>query len=196
MPVWEGVNLTVSAIELNRYLVWQSTDLDNPSSWTLQLLPVGTNQTRLIWRIHNAPYNWTSPTIGPLLFTDLADFIAVRENLRGIKARAEGLPLVYQPVQMAEISLWTVTFLSFLVAAVGLVIRRDWLPPMLAVSATGLLTVGEVLSQPPIWVDGLAMLGAWGGLWYLYKSPKVAGRFFPRQQKSTVGFPKRVSGPL
>lgn len=196
VPVWEGVNLRVAAVEPNRYLVWQSNELDNPSSWTLQLLAVGINQTRLVWRIHNAPYNWTSPTIVPLLFTDLADFIAVRENLLGIKARAEGVPRVSQSVQMAEIGMWTVTFFSFLAAAGGLVIRRDWLPPMLAVSATGLLTVGLVLSQPPIWVDGLAMLGAWGALWYLYKSPDVAGRFFPKQQKSTVGFHKRVSDLL
>jgi hypothetical protein len=45
---------------------------------------------RLVWRIHLGPYNWASPLILAQLFADLAGFVVVRQNLRGIKARAEG----------------------------------------------------------------------------------------------------------
>jgi hypothetical protein len=68
-----------------------------------------------------------------------------------------------------ELALWVVAFLAFLVAEAGLVVRRDWLRPLLAVSATGLITVGLLLVKPPLWVDGLITLGAWAGLWWLYR---------------------------
>ncbi len=58
---------------------------------------------------------------------------------------------------------------AFLVAEAGLVVRRDWLWPGLAVSATGLLTVGLLLVAPPLWVDGLVTLGVCVGLWWMYR---------------------------
>jgi hypothetical protein len=65
--------------------------------------------------------------------------------------------------------LWLVTFLGFLVAETGLVVRRDWLRPLLAVSATGLITIGLVLLKPPVWVDGLVAIGVCVGLWWTYR---------------------------
>jgi hypothetical protein len=58
---------------------------------------------------------------------------------------------------------------GFLVAEAGLVVRRDWLRPLLAVSATGLITIGLVLVKPPLWVDGLVTLGVYVGLWGVYR---------------------------
>jgi Flp pilus assembly protein TadB len=66
--------------------------------------------------------------------------------------------------------LWLVAFLGFLVAEAGLVIRRDWLRPGLSVSATGLIAIGLVLLKPPLWVDGLVMIGVCVGLWWMYRS--------------------------
>jgi hypothetical protein len=106
-----------------------------------------------------------SPTIILLLFTELADIVAVRENMLGIKARVEGVRPQAQSVQIAEVIFWTAIFLSFLSAAGGFVIRRDWLRPLICVSATGLITTGVVLIKPPVWVDGLAMVVVWTGLW-------------------------------
>ena len=75
---------------------------------------------------------------------------------------------ISQAVLNTEAALWTVMFLAFLVAKIWLVVRRDWLRPLLAVSASGLLIVGLVLLMPPVWVGRLVTLGACVGLWWIY----------------------------
>ncbi len=167
-PIWKGINFKVVAVEPNRYLLWESESGRDSYVWALY--PVDANHTRLVWRIHNAPYNWTSPSIViPQLFSDLADGIAVRQNMLGIKARAEGAGPPAPALVYTELALWVVAFLAFLVAEAGLVVRRDWLRPGLAVSATGLITVGLLLVKPPLWVDGLVTLGSLAGLWWIYR---------------------------
>jgi hypothetical protein len=76
---------------------------------------------------------------------------------------------ISQAVLNTEAALWTVMFLAFFVAQIGLVVRRDWLRPLLAVSASGLLIVGLVLLRPPVWVGELVTLGACVGLWWIYR---------------------------
>ena len=180
-PIWEGINFKVGAVEPNQYLVWESES--GHDSMVLALYPVDASHTRLVWRIHNAPYNWTSPYIVIQLFTDLVDFIAVRQNMLGIKERAEGVAPEAPAVAYAELALWLATFLGFLVAEAGLVVRRDWLRPLLAVSATGLITIGLLLLKPPIWVDGLVTLGGLVGLWWMYR---------PAARRAVPGIGKHV----
>jgi hypothetical protein len=164
-PIWEGVNYRVVEIDPNHSLVIESSD---HSTMALGLYPLDASHTRLVWRIHNAPYNWASPYVSIQLFTDAVDFVAVRQNMLGIKTRAEGVAPMPQAILNTEAVLWTVMFLAFLIAEIGLVVRRDWLRPLLAVSATGLLMVGLVLLRPPVWVDGLVTVGVCVGLWKTY----------------------------
>jgi hypothetical protein len=167
LPIWRGNNYKVVAVEPNHFLVWESKG--GRDSMTLALYPLDASHTRLVWRKHDAPYIWTSPSILiPQLFADGTDLLAIRQNLLGIKERAEGRDLEAQAVIYTELVLWVGMFLSFVVAEAGLVIRRDWLRPLLAVSTTGLITVGLLLIKPPIWVDALITLGVWVGLWWLY----------------------------
>ncbi len=168
LPIWRGNNYKVVAVEPNHCFVWESKS--GQDSMTLALYPLDTSHTRLIWRKRDAPYIWTSPFILiPQLFSDLADLIAIRQNLLGIKERAEGVTLEAPVVTYTELALWVVTFLGFLAAEVGLVVRRDWLRPLVAVSETGLNTVGLVLIKPPIWVNGLITLGSLAGLRWIYR---------------------------
>jgi hypothetical protein len=159
-------NFKVVALEPNHYLVWASPG--GGYSMALALYPVDASHTRLVWRIHGV-YNWTSPYIVPQLFSDGADLIAVRQNMLGIKARAEGAGPPAPAIVNTELALWVAAFLGFLVAEAGLVVRRDWLRPLLAVSATGLITIGLVLLKPPVWVDGLVTIGVFVGLWWTYR---------------------------
>lgn len=169
LPIWRGNNYKVVAVEPNRFLVWESKG--GRDSMTLALYPLDASHTRLVWRKHDAPYLWTSPSILiPQLFSDGADLLAIRQNLLGIKERAEGVHLEAQAVIYTELTLWVVMFLSFMVAEAGLVVRRDWLRPLLAVSMTALITIGLLLIKPPIWVDALITLCVWVGLWWLYHS--------------------------
>ena len=177
-----GTPFKVVAVEPNHYLVWASPN--GGYSMALALYPLDASHTRLVWRIHGV-YDWTSPYIVPQLFSDGTDLIAVRQNLLGIKARAEGATPEAPALVNTELALWVVAFLAFLVAEAGLVVRRDWLRPLLAVSATGLITVGLVLIKLPVWVDGLVTLASLAGLWWIYR---------PATQKAIPGIGKYAPG--
>ncbi|HEX6551671.1 MAG TPA: hypothetical protein VF026_02830 [Ktedonobacteraceae bacterium] len=169
LPIWRGNNYKVVAVEPNRFLVWESQS--GRDSMTLALYPLDASHTRLVWRKHDAPYIWTSPPVLiPQLFADAVDVIAIRQNMLGIKARAEGAGPPAPTVFYTELALWLAAFLGFLVAEAGLAVRRDWVRPLLAVSSTGLITVGLLLVKPPVWADGLATLGILAGLWWMYRS--------------------------
>jgi hypothetical protein len=165
-PIWEGVNYQVVAVDPSHSLVLESSD---HSTMALGLYPLDASHTRLVWRIHNAAYNWASPYVVTQLFTDAVDFFAVRQNMLGIQARAEGMAPLSQAILNTEAALWAVMFLGLLMAEIGLVVRRDLLRPLLAISATGLLMVGLVLIRPPVWVDGLVTLGVCVVLWWMYR---------------------------
>jgi len=183
LAIGKGNIFKVVAVEPNHYLVWASPD--GGYSMTVALYPLDVNHTRLVWRIHGA-YTWTSPSVLlPQLFSDGADVIAVRQNLLGIQARAEGVAPEAPAIMYTELALWLAAFLGFLVAEAGLVIRRDWLRPGLSVLATGLITVGLVLLKPPLWVDGLVMIGVCVGLWGMYRP--VAHRAVPGTGKHAPG---------
>ena len=183
LAIGKGNIFKVVAVEPNHSLVWASPD--GGYSMAVALYPLDANHTRLVWRIHGA-YTWTSPSVLlPQLFSDGADVIAVRQNMLGIKARAEGVAPEAPAIMYTELALWLATFLGFLVAEAGLVMRRDWLRPGLAVSATGLITVGLVLVKPPLWVDGLVTIGVLAGLWWMYRP--AARRAVPGTGKYTPG---------
>ena len=169
LPVWRANTYKVVAIEPNRFLVCESAS--GRDSMTLALYPLDASHTRLVWRKRDAPYLWTSPSVLiPQLFADAVDVIAIRQNMLGTKARAEGAGPPALTVVYSELALWMATFLGFLVAETGLVLRRDWLRPGLAVSATGLITIGLLLVKPPLWVDGLVTTGVLMGVWWMYRS--------------------------
>jgi hypothetical protein len=90
--------------------------------------------------------------------------IAIRQNMLGIKARAEGTGPPAPAIVYTELALWVAAFLGFLVAEAGLVVRRDRVRPLLDVSATGLIAVSLLLVKPPLWIDGLVTIGIFVGL--------------------------------
>jgi hypothetical protein len=121
----------------------------------------------------------------PQLFADAVDVIAIRQNMLGIKARAEGAEPPAPATVYTELAFWMAASLCFLAAEAGLVVRRDWLRPGLAVSAIGLITIGPVLLKPQVWVDGLFTPGAFVGLWWMYRlSARRAVPVSPREVAS------------
>jgi len=158
VPIWRGIGFPVRAIQTNRYMVFASDDDKN--SMALELLPAGAGRTRLVWRIRLAPYNWKSPPVLLQGFTDVADFIAVRQNLLGIKVRAEGKAPESSVWMHVALALWVLSFLLFLTAEIGLVVREDPYGPLIAAMATGLITVFLVLANLALWVDLLGVLVA------------------------------------
>jgi len=172
VPIWRYTEFRVTTLEPHRTFVFASEG--KTDSMALGLYPIGENATRLVCRIRLGPYAWKSPWVAAQLFTDLADFIAVRENLLGIKARAEGVPPEPARIMYSKLALWLGAFLSFFAAELTLVLSRRLLRPLVATAATGLITVWLVLVNPPLWICALVMLLAWAFLWWAWHGKEVA----------------------
>lgn len=155
MPIWRGINYPIVDVEQNRYLVFASVNLHD--SMALGLYPASPNETRLVWRIRLGSYRWGSRLIFGQILTDLADFIAVRQALLGVKARAEG---TYRRTSLLywELLAWVAMFLGFLVALVALVLRREWVGPFLLAVLIGSNTVVCVLLRPRFFADVIGVV--------------------------------------
>ncbi len=168
LPVWRDITHRVVAVQPNEYLLDSSPS--GRDSWLWALVPVDARRTRLIWRMRHAPYDWSSPSfLARQLATDLGDFVVVRNILLGIRERAEGRPIGSLAAGTAAVGLWLLAFAAFLASLVAVVVRRDWLRPLLAVMGTCATTLLLVFSMPPVWVDALAVVAVYGGLWWVYR---------------------------
>jgi hypothetical protein len=155
---------TVAAVAPEHYLLTKGGD---GTTWIWALYPAedgaGETRTRLVWRMRSAPYAWGSPFIVAQLFTELVDYVAVSENMLGIKERAEGriTPAARPYVQAG---LWLVVFIVYLSAEAGIVFWRDWRSASLLAAGAALVTIALALNRPPLWVDlaaAVAACGAW-----------------------------------
>lgn len=155
LPIWRGIDFRVAQVEPNRALVF--TSFEGRDSMALGLYPAGSGATRLVWRIRLAPYRWASPMVLTQLFTDFADFFAVRQALQGIKMRAEGTPSRMRYLYM-ELLLWIGMFFGFLAALVALIRGHAVMKPLLVAIFAGLVTVACVLLRPPPFVDFAAFV--------------------------------------
>ncbi|HEX9118084.1 MAG TPA: hypothetical protein VGA61_18610 [Anaerolineae bacterium] len=119
-PFTGDVYQTVATVAPDQYLLTKGGD---GTTWVWALYPVAgaaTPQTRLVWRMRSAPYDWTNPAIAAQLLTELVDYVAVSENMLGIKERAEGwaTPAYHMYLQAG---LWLIVFVVYLAANVGIV---------------------------------------------------------------------------
>jgi hypothetical protein len=107
------------------------------------------------------------------LFADATDFIAVRQSLLGIKARAKGDARESVRRMHGELGLWLLSFAVFVVAEIGLIASGELWLPLLVAASTGLLTVWLVLARPPVWMDLLGLLAAAALVWRAFRSPEI-----------------------
>jgi hypothetical protein len=96
--------------------------------------------------------------------------VAVRQNLRGIKARAEGKRPESERTVYAELLLWVACFMVFLVSEIVLLARKGLLRPLLAAVGTGLMTAWLVLVQPPLWLTVFGTLASLALLWRVFRA--------------------------
>jgi len=170
IPIWKNIDFSVSTLEPNRTLVFNSKN--SRDSMALGIYPIDETSTRLVWRIHLGPYSWRELLILAQLFTDVADFVAVRQNMLGIKARAEGVAPEVPFTVYSELALWVAAFLAFLAAETALIFRKELFKQLMAAAATGLMTAWLVLVNPPLWICAIGTLAAWALLWWaLHRTP-------------------------
>jgi hypothetical protein len=141
MPISVVATYKIRAMETGSYLIWADK---NMGAFTWGLYPLNEHQTRLVlrFRFHHQWYDW--------LFTDWADPIAVRKILLGVKDRAEGRvePLAHQN---AEIALWAVAAVEFLMAIILIFkLRQWWWGWLVAMTAASILLL-TLYVFPPLW---------------------------------------------
>jgi hypothetical protein len=162
-PIFEGITIPVEAIEPNQYLLLNNR-ADKPSTFAWMLYPTNQGQTRLVWRIRNASYDWTTPFILQQAFTDALDYVAVSEIMLGIKERVEGTTPP-QPWQMyTQVGLWFLAFLGFIIAEFGTLAWRSWTRPLLVSILAALLTIAIAMMRPPLLVDAAVVVLIFLGL--------------------------------
>ncbi|HMN28086.1 MAG TPA: SRPBCC family protein [Caldilineaceae bacterium] len=147
----------VRAIEPNRYIVLAG-DVDPAiGSMTWSLAPIDANHTRLIHRFHMR-YQWDKPDIAVLLFTDVADHVALRKIMQGIKDRVEGRaePLL---VQGFELGVYLLIVVEFIVASVLIFTHRKWALVWLLALIAGLTVLFALYAPAPLLLKAFVALG-------------------------------------
>ncbi len=122
VPISAIVSMTFHAIEPNRHLIWTGSEEAEPGVFTWALVPLEGGRTRLVSRIRWS-YHRNLGTLPLELFTELADHIAVRKILQGVKDRVEGHA---EPMWVQNVELFTflATLCLFLAALLLLFLRR------------------------------------------------------------------------
>jgi hypothetical protein len=148
VPISAIHSMVFYAVEPNQYLIWANTADNAPGGIIWALYPRDDYQTRLVSRVR-----WSYRLTGPVsvimaMFVDLADHIAVRKILRGLKGRVEGQ---IEPAWVADVE-----FFVF-VAAFGIFVAA----------------LIALLARPLTWTSWLVACGAgiaWLLIWYAGKA--------------------------
>lgn len=143
-PISAIHSMVFYAIEPNHYLIWAGKGDSAPGGIVWALYPGDDGQTRLVSRVR-LRHQLTGPvSVVMALFVDLADHIAVRKILQGVKGRVEGQ---IEPVWVADVE-----FIVFVVAWSVFVAARI-----------------ALLARPLTWTSWLVACGAgivWLVIWY------------------------------
>ena len=135
------------------------TTLDQPEdgSWSFVLDPIDDRTTRLLIRGRLAPGRSLGDVVFERAFFEPVHFFMERRMMLGLKALAEGRDR-NRTANHAHIALWAVGFALFVGAAVLILRRSDWLPPLLTFLAAALVFQILTLGQPPL-VIGATLTG-------------------------------------
>lgn len=153
---------TVTVVEPNRWLSWQSNDEAGAPIWTftLGLFPVDEARTRLI--IRESFSQAGMPPIA-LAILEIPDVLMEQKALDTVKARAEGRgPSAF--VTAFEIVAWLAALAIGVTAAALFVTRPDWRGPLAVGLASVVVLLALTFLYPPLWLRGLLDLGLLAGL--------------------------------
>jgi hypothetical protein len=149
-------------------------------SWAFVLQPLDAHTTRLLFRGRaSAP-----PSLGALAFDrfifDPAHYVMERRTMIGVKQLAEGGSR-HRWANHAQVLLWTITFIGFVMSGIGVLRRRQWQRPLAAFIASALVFQFLTLGQPPVWIGVavVAILASFG-----CRAPAQGN--FPRAARSSA----------
>lgn len=157
LPISAVASLVFDSIHPGSYLTWREDPTPSDGSFTWALYPVDEDHTRLISRIR-LRYHWTDRRVLLDLFTEFADHVAVPRILAGIKGRVEGRPPQPLAEQTAEIMVWILAMVEFIVAAALVFHWGQWWHAWFFALGSGSLLLFALYAHAPMWIG--AVLGS------------------------------------
>ena len=131
---------------------------ESPGGFTWALYALDENQTRLVSRIRWR-YQLDKPgSVLMAVFTDLADHIAVREILQGIKGRVEG-DIEPMAIQNIEFFVYVLTFGVFVTTIVFLILGPLTWERWLTSLAAGMVWMFVWYAPIPLWGSVILLAG-------------------------------------
>ncbi len=159
----------VKTIDPNHHLLLGNDE--STFTWLFLLDPINENRTRLITRLR-MKYDLYTPFAFIIVLIDIGDFPMMRQCMLGIKARAEGGPVESFAALTAEFVLWVLAFIGFIIAEFLIILRKNFLYPLILSIAVASITILLVLWKPPLWVDIVFVLAIYAGLVFTWRSSK------------------------
>jgi hypothetical protein len=160
IPLSAAGGLALHAIVPNEYLVWAGGPGWGGITWALY--PADEERTRLVSRVQFT-HGWRNPAQLLFdLFTEFADYLAVRKILQGVKDRVEGRR---EPMAKAngEFAVYLVSLFLFLGALVAVLVRPLTLRRWLAAFAAGAGWLFAWYAPAPHWGRAFVeLLVLWG----------------------------------
>lgn len=159
----------VKDLQPGRWLIkW---DKKGDGTWVWGLYPEDEMHTKLVSRIR-MNFDWKFPEILLVPVFDLGDFVMMRQCMLNMKDRAEGRKIKSIYFQSAEILSWLFIFTGFVWTLIRLIFWKNFYIPLIMVVVTASLTLLLVMLKPPVWVDVLAVVIIFAGLWKTRKWKK------------------------
>lgn len=158
VPISPWISLKVSSFEINRFMVWVSQPDPPDDPWTWGLYPIDEDHTRLITRLRSR-YKWKFPDIVINLGVDVFDISFMRMCMLGIKQRAEGRITDTYEFKVAEVLLWFIAFIEFIIALILVIVRKNWWGLWIVALAAGFVLMLLFYAHPALWKGGFLDIG-------------------------------------
>jgi hypothetical protein len=160
--------MKVTAIEPNRWLVWQANDekSDKPI-WTfiLVLVPVDDAHTRLLVR---ESFDKDAMPSAAVFALELPDVVMEEKALNTVKKRAEGV-VESGLTTPYEIIVWLAALVMGVIAGVLFVQREDGIKFLAVGMASVMVLLVLTFLFPPLWLRGILDLGLLAGLVWSFR---------------------------
>lgn len=159
----EAPGVPVLQVNPNQSLLLGGSDSANATTWAFLLIPVEAQSTRLLVRYRTAYPPTLANQLFQRLFVQPASLFMQKRMLIGIQQRAEGT-FVSATSDNIQIILWLVLAVIWAFTLLLILFRRRWLRFFLVGVFTGLMLLGFIAWQPPVFAGILLVIINLAGL--------------------------------
>src|SRR5271165_5473396 len=175
LPLSVAANLRFGLVDPPRTLVWVGREDPPRGVFVWALVPQDATHTRMIsrilWRYGD---DWSGRALG--VFTELADHVAVRAILRGVRDRVEGREPQSLTLQAAQLTGWLLACAEFAVGFALVLRTQRWGRWWFVALGAALMLEFLLYGPAPAWVNAILPWAYLAGVIAVYRRlPRDAG---------------------